>query len=275
MNDDFPLVDESIESVGQSAQNYLKQHPAYLLMSISLIAVLYFFLFYFQVEVVQLYIVPVFLPIVAYLYLMRRLQHEFMRQFAIANGFSYAAKGSLDGLAGTLFQIGHSKSVTDVVRGQYHGCPLTLFTYTYVTGSGRSSQTHNFTVFQFKLNANMPDILVENKNHFFRESLFDQLPGKVSLSLEGDFNKFFQVSVPEGSEIEALEVLAPDIMAELEDKCKSLSLEIIGDYLFIYKDTVVNSKKDLYSLYQGALYFEEKLAPVLSRIKLSQGLSLG
>lgn len=121
---DFPLVHESIDSVGRSAKNYLKEHPFYIIAGISITVVFYAILIFFNVSLTQVYVIPAYLLLSGYLYLLKRVRHEFMRQFAIANGFSYAAEGTLEGLAGTLFQIGRKKSVFDVVSGQYHGCPV-------------------------------------------------------------------------------------------------------------------------------------------------------
>jgi hypothetical protein len=266
---DFPLVHESIDSVGQSAKNYLKGHPIYVIAGIVIVVFFYAILFVFNVQYAQIYVIPAYLLLSGYLYLLKRVRHEFMRQFAAANGFSYTAKGTLEGLAGTLFQIGRNKSVSDIVSGKYRDCPVSIFSYRYTTEQGKSSQVHNFTIFLFQLNANMPDIILENKNHDFGESFFDTPISGVPLTLEGDFNNYFNLKVPEGFEIEALELFSPNVMVDLEEKCRSLSLEVVGNQLYIYKDGEVNSKKDLYALYGCALYFEEKLSPVLSRMKRS------
>jgi hypothetical protein len=265
--DDLPIVNEQIESVGKSAKNYLRQHPAFLIIGITFVITTYAVLFLFNVDLVQLFVLPIMLLLFGYIYLLDRIRHEFMRQFAAANSFAYSRKGSLEGLDGSLFQIGHNKSVQDVIRGNYHSAPLLLFTYTYQTQSGKESQTHNFTVFRFQVNANMPDILLENRSHEFGESLLNKVSQKVTLELEGDFNKYFSLYVPDGYEIEALQVLTPNIMVDLEEKCHSLSIEIVKDQLYLYKDLAVNSKKEIYEFYECAKYFEEKLAPILLRMK--------
>jgi hypothetical protein len=265
--DDFPIVNEQIESVGKSAQNYLKQHPVYLIVGIALTIACFALLLLSTGELVIIFTLPLAMLFTGYMYLLVRIQHEFMRQFAAANGFLYFAKGSLDDLDGMLFQIGRKKSVVDVVIGNYNGSPMKLFTYTYVTGEGKSSQTHNYTVFKFHLDANMPDLVLENKNYFFGEPIFQDKTDKVNLELEGDFNKYFRVSVPDGYEIEALQVFTPNIMLDLEEKYRALSMEIVNSHLFIYKNSVIQNRKDLYELYECAKYFKEKLAPVLSRMK--------
>jgi hypothetical protein len=264
---DLPFVDESIESVGGSMQNYLKRYPAYLFAGIIFLIVYYSLLLLFRVSVIQIYVIPVAVILPAYTYLLSRIRHEFMRQFARSNGFSYAKKGNPAEQDGALFKIGRSKSISDVVSGKFLDCPLELFTYTYVTSSGKYSQTHYFTVFKFHVTANMPDTLLENSDHDFGELFADRMAGRVPLKLEGDFNKYFNLSVTKEYEIEALQVFTPDVMVDLIDKCRELNLEMINDHIYIYKDSIMNSKKEIYSLYECATYFEEKLAPVLSRMK--------
>ncbi len=54
------------------------------------------------------------------------------------------------------------------------------------------------------------------------------------MSLEGDFNKYFKLSVPKGYEVKALEVFTPDVMATLIDKCKFFNVEIAGTNIYSY-----------------------------------------
>ena len=100
---DLPLVDESIESVGKSAQNYLKRHPLYLISAIVLTIGFFAVLIFTKGELLFLFILPLFFLIFLYLDLVSRIQHEFMRQFAAINSFSYMPKGTLDGLSGIYF----------------------------------------------------------------------------------------------------------------------------------------------------------------------------
>jgi hypothetical protein len=115
----------------------------------------------------------------------------------------------------------------------------------------------------------MPDIFLKNK--YFSEDLIFKIrnSGSEYVDLEGDFNKYFTLSIKKGYEVEALEIFTPDVMQELIDKAKTVSLEITDNNLFIYKSKVINTKKELYELYDLAKYFAEKLGPVLARMKPS------
>ncbi len=265
----LPFVDGSIDDVGKSTAHYLRRRLPYVLAAVIATVALEAGFCYMKIIDVDIYILPLLIPFFGYHWVRGRVQHEFMQQFAEGNGYAYAAHGTLDGLDGSLFQIGYDKSAIDVVSGQYKDSPITLLSYTYVTGAGRSRQEHHYTVFELQFDTVMPDILLENAGHTFGEALIDKLSGKELVKLEGDFNKYFSVSVPKGYEVEALEIFTPDVMEQLIEKSRSLSLEIVRDHLFVYANRIIGTKADLYAVYELARYFVEELGPVLTRMKSS------
>ena len=56
-----------------------------------------------------------------------------------------------------------------------------------------------------------------------------------ALSLEGDFDKYFTLYCPEGFERDALYVFAPDLMALLIDEAGGKHVEVIDDWMFVYR----------------------------------------
>jgi hypothetical protein len=266
----LPVVDEDVENVSASTGHFLRRHPAYFTVPLAVTVICEALLIWNHVISIGLYVLPVVFPFVGYNIAHGKVEREFMQQFAAANGFSYALRGTLDGLDGSLFQIGHSKSVENVVSGQFQSDPVSLFTYVYVTGYGRNQQRHCYTVFELQFDIVLPDMLLENANHAFGEALFVHFQGKELIKLEGDFNKYFSLSVPKGYEVEALEIFTPDIMQELMEKAKAFSVEIVNGHLFIYDNGIVGTKQGLYDLYGLAQYFIEKLGPVLGRMKPSE-----
>ena len=259
------LIDGSIENVQSSTFSYLKRHLLWVVAVLATTIALLALLIFTHVLIGALYVIVLFIPIGGYRWVRTQVQHEFMEQFAAANGYSYAPTGPLDNLDGSLFNIGHNRSVANLIVGAYETRPISLFTYTYVTGSGKSQQTHYNTVFELQFNVVMPDILLENGGHFFGESLFQNLGGKETIKLEGDFNKYFSLYIPKGYETEALEIFTPDVMQELMDKAKGLSLEIVNGHCFIYANGILGTKQGLYSMYGLAEYFDGKLGPCLRK----------
>ena len=261
----LPIVDESIDNVEKSTIGYLKRHAGYVVIAVAATIILEIALYFLGVEDGRIYILPLIIPVAGYGTIKSRVQQEFMQQFAAANSFTYSAKGDMGGLDGVQFKIGYSKSVNNVVSGNFENCPISLFDYKYTVGAGKSSTTYSCTIFKLQFDTRMPDMLLRNNRHDFGE-LF---PGKINLKLEGDFNKYFTLSVPAGFEVEALEVFTPDVMAELIEKAQSFSLEIIDDHMFICAYQTIASKKDLYAFYNLAEYIVKKLGPVLARMKSS------
>jgi hypothetical protein len=267
-------VQEQIQSVDQSMVTYLRAHlwkivvclTAFALFEIGAIAVFVLNSAGNDNSVgAILVIVPLVVLAVAYGVVRQRIQDEFMRQFAEANGYVFSPVGSSVGLDGALFRLGRDHLVGDTVSGEYLGRPISLFLYSYVTGEGKQRQVHPYTVFRLQFDVEMPDLLLEKKESFFMGELFGQLPEHIKL--EGDFNKYFSLSIKKGYEVEALEIFTPDVMAELEEKCKGLSLEIVNNDLFVYDNKTVSKKIDLDALYGVAQYFVQKLGPVLARMK--------
>ncbi len=158
-----PLINESIEDVNKSTLGYLMRHPIYIILTI--IVLIIFAILAYLVHSLNLIILPIIICTGIYGYIQTRIEHEFMEQFANTNNFSYSAKGSMDGLDGFIFQIGHSKTVTDFINGTYNTYPLSLFNYQYITGSGKSQQINRCTIFKLQFDITMLDILVENKKY--------------------------------------------------------------------------------------------------------------
>jgi hypothetical protein len=267
----LPVVDESIDNVAASTSRYLAKHPWYVIIPLIVAIALDIGLIIMQTPVFVAYLLPFLLPVFGYNLARKKIQHEFMQQFAAANGFSYGAKGSLDGLDGAIFRIGRSRKVWDVVNGRFQNYPISLFTYQYTIGFGKSERTLYYTIFELQFDITLPDMLLENASLIFEQPLSSTISGhgKEFVKLEGDFNKYFSLSIPKGYEIEALEIFTPDVMAELIDKAKGFSLEIVNNHMFIYDDGMVSTKQKLYDFYALAQYFIEKLGPVLARMKPS------
>jgi hypothetical protein len=263
---------EQIVSVDQSTRAWFRNNIQATIFCLVLAGIIWFFAFldlYLGRGINIIYfILPFILLSALYGWIHQYVQSEFMQQFAAANGYTFSRQGADPStLDGTLFLLGNNKTMRSVVSGSYLNCPISLFDYSYTTGSGKSRQVHPYTVFQLQFDTEMPDLLMEKKESIFNSEFIGNLPEHITL--EGDFNKYFSLSIKKGYEVEALEIFTPDVMAELEAKCKGLSLEIVNSHLFIYDNKTVSTKADLDAFYGVAQYFVQKLGPVLARMKRS------
>jgi hypothetical protein len=263
-----PIVDWQIETVQGGTMEYLKRHLDYAMYVALGVIVFYGILVLFHVPLSGLYVIPMFILVAGYAYVRKQVLREFMRQFAAANGFSYAEDGTVDGRNGTLFTIGHSKSVSNVVSGTYKQCSMELFDYRYTIGSGKNSHTYPFTVFELRFDIAMPNIMLENREcPTGAESIFGGFPGLETIRLEGDFSDRFTLGVRRDYEIEALQIFTPDVMAVLMDKGRNFSMEIVEGQLFLYAKNTIETRQALAQFFDLARYFAEKLVPRFARMK--------
>ena len=187
-----------------------------------------------------------------------------MRQFADANGYQFSPTGDPAEFDGSLFQLGDSKQVSDVIRATYLGCPIVLFRYKFYRGKA----VGKYTVLQLQFDADMPDL-------YLRPAILPGSPfvskasgdGAEYVRLEGDFSTVLSLDIQKGYEVEALEVFTPDVMGYLMDNCKNFSIEILNNHLYVYDGQALDTEAKLNALYDTSRYFVQMLGPVLARMK--------
>lgn len=154
------------------------------------------------------------------------------------------------------------------MSGVYNNFPLRLYTYTTTIGEGKGRHQLQFTVFETQYSGDVLDIILDSHIHPFFVSPFSSLfTGKKKLSLEGNFDKYFTVYIPEGYEIETLEVLTPDIMQKLITNSSIFSFEFNSNKLFICAGKLITTKSELDAMYNFSKVLTTQLAPILAMVK--------
>ncbi|MEQ6896145.1 hypothetical protein [Microbacterium sp. KR10-403] len=156
-------------------------------------------------------------------------------RFARANGMAYDVGVADPSLPGMIFQRGHDRRSSSLVRGQRPRF-VEFGNYLYKTGSGKNESTHRWGYVAIKLDAPLPNIVLDAKsnNGLFGSNLPTSLARGQRLSLEGDFDAHFTLYCPTGYEQDALYLFTPDIMARFIDHAAALDVEIVDDWLFLY-----------------------------------------
>ena len=194
----------------------------------------------------------------------QKLVHlEFMRQFAEKNGFTYEPLGDMATAKGDLFTHGHSNAIWNVVSGTRGDLPIRFFFYTYTTGSGKNRQAHPFTVIEVAFGGSLPHMILDNRDDWYFDGLGD---GHAKVGTGTVFDEHFILRVKEGLEIEALEVLTPEIMEELIVRGKGYSFEFVDHRLYIWKPKYARRSTELAGFLSLAHYLVDTLAPRLSRL---------
>lgn len=208
-------------------------------------------------------VIPVAL-VVAIWRVWARMQKLFFNELAASLGFSYAPRGDMSTVSGHLFSKGHNRKMTNVLTGMYQGKPIRLYDYRYTIGSGKNEQTFYYVVGEVSIDGTLPHLIVEPRTFF--SSPFTPT-GLKALSLEGDFNKHFNVYATEGKEIEALQVLQPDTMAALLDDYKELGFECFGAKTYLYRNGMLADNRDaVLSLLALLERFYDRLVPELTAV---------
>jgi hypothetical protein len=178
---------------------------------------------------------------VAVLYGIRLNKQRLARisQFAAANGLVFRQNLGPVGLKGMIFDNGHSQKVTESLT---FPDGIEIANYTFVTGSGKNRQTHNFGFVRIALKRALPNMVLDAKHNNFlgMTNLPDVFQASQRLRLEGDFNEYFDLYAPKQYERDALYVFTPDVMQVLIESGRKYDMEIVDNELFIYQPIFID-----------------------------------
>ncbi|MRG61388.1 hypothetical protein GE115_16145 [Agromyces sp. CFH 90414] len=166
----------------------------------------------------------------------RMLDRELRAQrWAEAHGFAYETGGELH-LPGLIFGIGDDPHVVERVRSLDGARSVEAGTYRYTTGSRKSRTIHEWTYVAVRLEAPLPHLVLDARaNDLGGSNLPASLSRHQRLSLEGDFDRWFQLYAPSGYETDALYVFTPDLMALLIDQAGADDVELVDDWMIGYR----------------------------------------
>ena len=172
-----------------------------------------------------------------------------LSEFAAQNNLSFSAGGALSNPdeVGSIFKHGYSKWCTNIISGTSHELPFYLFNYQYTTGQGKSRTTYRLAVMSVELPHSMPQLVIDSlveEGVRQTSTLPITFDSSQKISLEGDFSQFFAVYAPKNHGIDALTVLAPDVMQTLLTKNAFCDMEIIGKRIYFYWPLTLEKRKD-------------------------------
>lgn len=164
---------------------------------------------------------------------------ETIKRFANANGYSYEAeiKSGIEGLHGSLLSKWLSTEGKNVVKGSLHGSRFSLFEYEYEVGTSDNKHKVKNIVGVIILKRDMPHFIIDSlvEGNGLRPSVLPvQFDRSQRLELEGDFNRYFDLYIPDKYQVAALTILAPDIMQLLLELGAKCDVEVIGSQLYFY-----------------------------------------
>ena len=253
-----------IVNVRQATFHYLSEHPLYYFISILVVAVGVYFTY--KTKIPHFVIFALIVPLIIYNSISGKMRGYLIEQFAKSLGYTYASRGDMTSVRGSLFSVGRSQVIKDVISGVDKNRPVRVFLYSYTVGGGKNSHTYNYTIFETAFGSNMPHILLHNP-WLFLEGSTSTFSGTEHISLEGNFNTYFSLSVEKGFEMEAYEIFTPDFMEELIETSKTLGFEFSQNKLYIYMPKFVNTKAELDSMFALSDKLCSQLEPVINSMR--------
>ncbi len=160
-----------------------------------------------------------------------RYKNETWKNFAAVNGWQTLLPTLVDqrfippGLLGK----GRKQQLGDIVHAQFEGHECDLYLYQFTTGSGKSSETHYYTVARVLLGRPFPHLILDSKLSY---SIQDHGNAKERARLEGNFDKYFSLYYNKDEHIDALSIITPDVMQTLIHSNQAQDIEIIDNYIF-------------------------------------------
>lgn len=175
-----------------------------------------------------------------------RMKLAKMDHFASINHMGFVSDGEITYKPGIIFNSGNPTTVTSAYIASNRSFSE-IGNITYVVGSGKNRREYDFGYIEIKLPKRLPNIVLDstkNNQLGILSNLPNFVPGGQKLELEGDFNNYFTVHVPEGYERDALEIFTPEVMQLLVDNLHNFDCEIIDDSLYLYSN-------DTFSLWEA------------------------
>ena len=175
-------------------------------------------------------------------------KRQIWQKFAKDNGW-YIGIADTDDLPLGIKFLGHTPGFTNVVSGEMLGKKFKLFSYRYWVGSGRSEVSYDQTIISADLSACFPYILLNSKKN--QGGSRQTLKAAEKLSLEGNFDDYFDFYTQNANRIDALSLITPDIMQTVIDATKMYDIEIVGNKLFIYINGDKRNSFQVKNLFDG------------------------
>jgi hypothetical protein len=187
-------------------------------------------------------------------------QDVWFARFAQANNLQAINRTTpIDDLRGVVSNLGRDKYYQ---RGLADSAGKWMIAeYRFTTGSGKSSRENIIEIVRMKLPRALPNVVLDaTANNFFGFSnLNNELAGHQKLQLEGDFNTYFTVYVPEGYERDALYFLTPELMQFLVQQGSTYDYEVVGNELLIYSSVLGVKPNEFVDALQKRFVYGEQI----------------
>lgn len=207
------------------------------------------------VALTPLLFIPFILSIVLLAIEQERVRDAFFSELAHTYNFVPLKRKELRTYTSFPVHKSHVRNIRRYIYGILHDLPTSFFEYVYTVGSGKHKTTYRYSVLQSTLPVHVPHILVLDTNHMFTFSsefygarLTPPLVRKITL--EGNFSTHRNVFVEKEHEIEAYELLTPDIMEYILHNFDNIHIELTDNNMFLYTSREIYTKEGVDTLFE-------------------------
>jgi hypothetical protein len=165
----------------------------------------------------------------------RRITRESaaIQHFVRANGWKFDKAPEVN-IVGLSPSVRKSYPISEAVCGEFAGLPFYLYGFHSELENFRYEQ--NSLVLSIRLLADLPLVILDgHANNFIGSRLLNPPArlGMKKLSLEGDFDQYFQLFMVPNEQIDALSLITPELMEELVRGGSMFDIEIHGHYAHV------------------------------------------
>lgn len=220
--------------------------------------------------IVALY--PFIFPISFYARIKKRMKGAYNQQLAKLLGLTHKKGAAISTVKGFLFTVGYRPTITDVFSGEYRLLPVRFFTYTFGNNEKYDRSTdYSLMCCEISFTGNSPELFVVGKD------LYKTLRREISVNWrppnthvlhtdEGNFSKNFEINIQNGNDIEALQILEPNVMEKLLVGYENFGFDSYQDKLTVFTKSHPDTKEGFRSLVTLADSLYDKLIPEVTGV---------
>ncbi len=197
-------------------------------------------------------------------------QRYILNEIADRNNFLKQRTISLNDLKGNIFKVIWYKTISNVLVGRYEDKTARFFNYSYTIEHGRSRSVYHFTVLEiFFEDISFPYMLLQYKRDLPIKSTRYGLrePDERKITLEDDFDKYYNLYVKDGYGVEAMQIFKDDFLAFLVGEDCNFSIELKDDRMYIYLRHKIRRYNEFKELFTTAGETIKRISPVLTKLK--------
>jgi hypothetical protein len=210
-------------------------------------------------------------PFLYFYYFSDKAQKIFIRTFAEKNNLEYQKSIAMHEVKGSLFEIGHTRRIINVVRGGYQGQEARFFYYSYSVNHGKGAVTFPITVLEiFFEKVEFPYIFLQSKkmSHAINfDNGIRRNRNEIKVNLGDELKRKYTLFVRDGYGIEAMQIFTPEFLDFLVENNSDFSIEFSDNRMYVYHNDAIRRKKQLESLFNVTKKIIDKIGPLLNRLE--------